>query len=91
MIAMIWNMFTNETDGRIQMILDLKLMQDNVWQEIGISTLYWRPFSTDPLFGYNGIDLVAFSLDAFRQAYPKMWVATQLLRTARGCEGLVVF
>lgn len=54
------NMFTNETDGRIQMILHFKLMQDNVWQEIAISTLYRRPFSTDPLFGFNSIDLAAF-------------------------------
>lgn len=54
------NMFTNETDGRIQMILHFKLMQDNVWQEIDISTLCRRPFSRDPLFGFNSIDLVAF-------------------------------
>ena len=54
------NMFTNETDGRIQMILHFKLMQDNVWQEIAISTLYRGPFSADPLFGFNSIDLVAF-------------------------------
>ena len=35
-------------------------MQDNVWQEIAILTLYRRPFSADPLFGFNSIDLVAF-------------------------------